>query len=100
MSDYENLPIGTKYLQLVAGLLPPFATWWLTGSVWYAIAVYLIGFVIGHVVIYIHGQYVAWSIRRDASRTIEDWREQTLPVFLWGPPICGALAAAAFILLV
>lgn len=104
MSDYDSLPIGTKYLSLVAGLLPPFATWWLTGSFWYAIAVFLIGFVVGQVVIYLHGQYAARSARRNDAGEMHPLdkarlMDRTLPVFLWAPPICGALAATAFILL-
>jgi hypothetical protein len=101
-NDYDNLPTGTKVLKLVAGLLPPLATWYLTGSVWYAIAVFIIGFVIGYFISDKYTGYAFRSARRDADGKIypEDRARalaQSLPVFLGASPVCGAIAAAVFI---
>lgn len=101
-NDYDNLPIGIKVLKLAAGLCPPLATWLLTGSIWYAAGVFLTGLMLGNL---ISGQYTAYAFRgarRDESGNIhpDDMQhalKQSLPVFLWASPICGAVLAAAIV---
>ena len=101
-NDYDHLPTGTKALKLVAGLCPPIATWKITGSVWYAAAVILIGFIAGNAISKWYTKFLFRHVRRDAEGQIsgddlERGLRQSLPVFMWAPPICGVLAAAFFI---
>jgi len=100
-SDYDNLPTGTKYLKLAVGLLPPLATWYITGSIWYAAAVFLIGFIVGYV---ISDKYTGYAFRsagempraRFIPKTSEGlWRN--LYQFSFGRLVCGTIAAAVFI---
>jgi hypothetical protein len=101
-NDYGNLPTGIKVLKLVAGLCPPIATWKITGSVWYAAAAFLIGFIAGNAFSNWHTKFVFRHVRRDAEGQIsgddlERGLRRSLPVFMWAAPICGVLAAAFFI---
>src|SRR5262245_27716871 len=101
-NDYDNLPTGIKLLKLLGRLLPPLATWYVTDSIWYALAVFLIGLIVGNFIATQHTQYAFKAVRRDplgrfSQEDIDRASRQSLPVFLWAPPICGAIAAAAFI---
>ena len=101
-NDYDNLPFGTKLRKLIAGIIPPIATWQATGSIWYAAAVFVIGFVGGYFVSSMYDSYLIRDAQRDTEGRIlpSDWerfKRQSLPVFLWAPPICGTIAAIGIV---
>jgi hypothetical protein len=101
-NDYDRVPTGTKYAKLIAGFLPPLATWYLTGNVWYAIIVYAIGFIAGNFISAQATKHAFQGVQRNLNGEINPEEmsralARSLPAFLWAPPICGAIAAAAFI---
>jgi hypothetical protein len=101
-NDYDRLPASTKYAKLFAGFLPPLATWYFTGSIWYAILVFVIGFVAGNFVSTQAAKRAFQGAQRDVNGRIypdemSRAMAQSLPAFLWAPPICGAIAAVAVI---
>ena len=101
-NDYDDLPTRTKVLKFIVGLCPALVTWKVTGSVWDAMAVFLVGVVAGMAVSNLYIKHLSRTFRRDASGNIiaEDLQRilnQSLPVFLWAPAACGTVAAALFI---
>jgi hypothetical protein len=99
-NDYDNLPIETKVVKLIVGFCPALVTWEITGSVWYAVAVFFIGLVAGIAVSNWYTAYLSRGAQRDAEgkMSAEDLRRvlsQSLPVFLWAPAASGILAAAS-----
>src|SRR5262245_15006370 len=102
---YDRLrpPMGTMALKGVLGLMPPAATWVFTGSILYALCVFVFGLIAGNVISVMYTEHVTRAARRHAANVLTDDLDfavrLTLPVFLWAPPLCGAIAAAMFIVL-
>lgn len=97
-TDYERLPTSTKFKKVIAGLLPPYVTWQTTGSAWYAVGVFIAGFIAGYIIDSWYMKFAFRDVRRDATGQIlpEDFEralKRSLPVFLWAGPVCGAFAA-------
>lgn len=98
----SQLPGSTKLINTIAGLAPPIWTWAKTGSWKTAIAVFLIGFVAGHVIssAYLKAQFPASKRNAEGGfneEAIAEGTRRAMPVFLWAGPICGALAAIYFV---
>jgi hypothetical protein len=101
-NDYDNLPTGTKVLKFIVGLCPALATWKVTGSLWSAAAVFLVGLVAGVAVSSWYTGFLSRKAQRDAEGNIGDEEvrrvlRQSLPVFLWAPAVLGSVAAVAII---
>ncbi|MDB5636644.1 MAG: hypothetical protein JWP51_1552 [Bradyrhizobium sp.] len=101
-NDYNNLPTGMKVLKFIVGLCPALVTWKMTGNIWSAAAVFLIGLVAGMAVSSWYIGYLSRNAHRDASgelsgAEVQRVLRQSLPVFLWAPAVCGIVAATSFI---
>jgi len=98
MSDYNDLPIPLKAAKVLIGFIPPFFTWYATKNLWLAISVYVAGTIIGYFISGKHTERVGRTLRRDESgkplpEEMNRLAKQTLPVFLWAPPVSGAVCA-------
>lgn len=103
-NNHAIIPAGTRLARSVAGLLPPLATWYLTRSVWGALGVFTLGAIAGYLISTGYADAISRGARRNADGEIpaEDFSPiltRALPVFVWAPPVAGAIAAAAFIAL-
>lgn len=97
-NDYDNLSTGTKSLKFIAGVSPAVATWAITKNFWAAAGVLFVGVVAGMAISTWYICHLSRNAHREADGALAGQEmhrvlRQSLPVFLWAPAVCGAVAA-------